>query len=277
MLAAVIAASDGPDVFALDEVPEPSGGAILIDVTLAGVSLRDLEHRRGPHAPPVLGTDVVGRRRSDGRRVAALLPDGGGYAQVVAAPAGHVVEVPDEVGDEQALAVLEQGLTAWHCLHTVGRVDPGDVVLVATAGAGGAGHLEIQLARSAGARVIASVQDGTPTLILDGIGGRLFEQLRAVLAPFGRIVTYGEPLGSVPVAPLVTASTGVLGFDLRQVLADEELYRSSAARLFHLVERGVLTFPESPVYPLSAVGRAHTDLENRVVAGKPLIDVRHPF
>ncbi|HWS37007.1 MAG TPA: zinc-binding dehydrogenase [Actinoplanes sp.] len=277
MLAAVITAAGGPDVFALDEVPEPAGGTVLIDVTLAGVSRRDLAQRRDGGPPPVLGTDVVGRRRSDGCRVAALLPAGGGYAQVAAAAAGHVVEVPDDVGDQQALAVLEQGLTAWHCLHTVGRVDSGDLVLVVTVGAGGAGHLEIQLARAAGARVIGAVHDDPPTLILDAVGGRFFTGLRAVLAPFGRIVTYGDPVGAVEVGTLVAASTGVLGFDLRQVLDDEALYRSSAARLFHLVERGVLTFPDSVVYPLSAVGRAHADLEDRVVAGKPMIDLRHPF
>ncbi|GIE30072.1 NADPH:quinone reductase [Actinoplanes italicus] len=303
MLAAVITAFGGPDVFALTEIPEPAGD--VVDVTLAGVNYADVHRRRGeyekPPLPAVLGADVVGRRRSDGRRVAALLRGGGGYAQV--APAQHVVEVPGDVSDEQALAVLEQGLTAWHSLHTLGRVTADDVVVV-TAGAGGVGHLAVQLARAAGARVIAlasspakralaaqlgahatvdsrhpdlgAALDETPTLVLDSVGGRTFEQLHAALAPFGRIVAYGgasEVANTVAVDDLMTASTGVLGFWLQRVLDDPELYRISAARLFHLAGRGVLTARIGGRHPLSAVGRAHADLESRVTSGKLVIDV----
>ena len=304
MLAAVITAFGGPDVFALAEIPAPDGE--VVDVTLAGVNHDDVHRRRGagerPPLPAVLGTDVVGRRRSDGRRVAALLPGGGGYAQV--APAQHVVEVPDGVGDEQALAGVEHGVTAWHCLHTLGRVGADDVVVV-TAGAGGVGHLAVQLARSAGARVIAiasspakralaadlgahstvdsfhpdlgAALDMAPTLVLDGVGGRTFEQLRGALAPFGRVVAYGAASGvrtTVTVDDLMTASTGVLGFGLQRVLDDTELYRSSAARLFHLAGRGVLTTLIGGRYPLAEVSRAHADLESRITTGKSVIDVR---
>jgi NADPH2:quinone reductase len=303
MLAAVIVAFGGPGVFALTEIPPPEGE--VVDVTLAGITHTDLHRRRGgqerPALPAVLGADVVGRRRSDGRRVAALLRDGGGYAQV--APAQHVVEVPGEVSDEQALAVLEQGLTAWHCLHTLGRAGADDVVVI-TAAAGGTGHLAVQLARSAGARVIALASSPaesafltelgahdtvdanhpdlgaalgeTPTLVLDSVGGRTFEQLHAALAPFGRIVAFGgagDVTGAVAVDDLVAASTGVLGFRLQRVLDDEELYRSSAARLFHLAGRGLLTARIGGLYPLSAVGRAHADLEGRTTSGKLVIDV----
>ncbi|WP_433794069.1 quinone oxidoreductase family protein [Actinoplanes sp. CA-252034] len=303
MLAAVITAFGGPDVFALTEMPDPAGD--VVDVTLAGVNHGDVHRRRGadekPPLPAVLGADVVGRLRSDGRRVAALLPAGGGYAQV--APAGHVVGVPDGVSDEQALAVLEQGLTAWHSLHTLGRVGADDVVVV-TAAAGGVGHLAVQLARAAGARVVALASSPAkrafltelgahvtvdsnhpnlgaalgeaPTLVLDGVGGRTFEQLHRALAPFGRIVAYGgaaDVPNTVAVDDLMTTSTGVLGFRLQQVLDDEELYRSSAARLFHLAGRGLLTARIGGRYPLSAVGRAHADLESRVTSGKLVIDV----
>ncbi|MEU8662004.1 quinone oxidoreductase family protein [Actinoplanes philippinensis] len=303
MLAAVITAFGGPDVFALAEIPAPAGE--VVDVTLAGVNHADVHRRRGeyekPTLPAVLGADVVGRLRS-GRRVAALLRAGGGYAQV--APAQHVVDVPGEVSDEQALAVLEQGLTAWHSLHTLGRVGADDVVVV-TAAAGGVGHLAVQLARAAGARVIALASSPVkrafltelgahvtvdshhpdlgaalgeaPTLVLDSVGGRTFEQLHGALAPFGRIVAYGgasDVADTVAVDDLMTASTGVLGFWLQRVLDDEELYRSSAARLFHLAGRGLLTARIGGRYPLSAVGRAHADLESRTTSGKLVIDVR---
>ncbi|KHD76571.1 quinone oxidoreductase family protein [Actinoplanes utahensis] len=309
MLAAVITAFGGPSVFGLAELDPPIAGpgAEIVDVTLAGVNYADVHHRRGEYARPplpgVLGADVVGRRRADGRRVAALLRTGGGYAQVAAAPAGHVVEIPDEVSDEQALAVLEQGLTAWHSLHTVGRVT-GDDVVVVTAAAGGVGHLAVQLARAAGARVIGCASseakraflaglgahatvdsnhpdlgaalDETPTLVLDGVGGRTFEQLHAALAPFGRTVAYGrvgDVRDTVAVDDLMTSSTGVHGFWLQRVLDDEELYRSSASRLFRLSGLGMLTARIGGRYPLSGVGQAHADLEDRITAGKLVIDV----
>ncbi|WP_229072327.1 zinc-binding dehydrogenase [Actinoplanes sp. DH11] len=305
----------GPEVFALGEMADPVPGpdSEIVDVTLAGVNHADLRRRRGGHGSPalpaVLGADVVGHRRSDGRRVAALLTAGGGYAQVAAPLRRHTVEVPDQVTDEQALAVLEQGLTAWHSLHTLGRVGDGDVVVV-TAGAGGVGHLAVQLARWAGARVVALASTPSkraatlelgahaavdsrhpdlaaavraalgeaPTLVLDGVGGRTFEQLRASLAPFGRIVAYGragdDVRDTVTVDDLMTSSTGVLGFWLHRVLDDEELYRSSAVRLLHLAGRGVLRAWIGGRYPLPSVAAAHADLESRYTAGKLVIDVR---
>lgn len=314
MLAAVITEFGGPGVFALDEVaaPAPGPGAEIVDVTLAGVNFADIHRRRGayekPPLPAVLGADVVGHRRSDGRRVAALLRAGGGYAQVAAPLRRYVVDVPDEVTDEQALAVLEQGLTAWHSLHTLGRVTSDDLVVV-TAGAGGVGHLAVQLARWAGARVVALASSpskratarevgahaavdshhpdlgaevcralgAAPTLVLDSVGGQTFTRLLGALAPFGRVVAYGGAGGvsnTVAVDDLMTASTGVLGFWLQRVLDDEQLYRSSAARLFHLAGRGVLRARIGGRYPLTAVGQAHADLEGRTTSGKLVIDVR---
>ncbi|WP_433829043.1 quinone oxidoreductase family protein [Actinoplanes sp. CA-015351] len=313
MLAATITSFGGPHVFALDEVHEPVPGpdAAIVDVTLAGVNYADVARRRGlyekPQLPAILGADVVGHLRSDGRRVAALLRSGGGYAQVAAPLRRYAVDVPPGVTDEQALAVLEQGLTAWHSLQTLGRVS-GDDLVVVTAGAGGVGHLAVQLARWAGARVVALASSpakrayavelgahaavdsnhpdlGTavrqalgeaPTLVLDGVGGRTFEQLRTALAPFGRVVTYGEGGSGAVVAvdDLMTASTGVLGFRLQRVLDDEELYRSGAARLFHLAGRGLLRARIGGRYPLTAVSRAHADLESRTTTGKLVIDVR---
>ncbi|BBH66771.1 NADPH:quinone reductase [Actinoplanes sp. OR16] len=314
MLASVITGFGGTELFAVAEIPEPvpGPGADVVDVTLAGVNYADVHRRRGEHEKPplpaVLGADVVGRRRSDGRRVAALLRSGGGYAQVAAPLRRYTVDIPDSVPDEQALAVLEQGLTAWHSLHTLGRID-GDDLVVVTAGAGGVGHLAVQLARWAGARVAALASSpakreaaialgahvavdsqhpdlGTavsralgapPTLVLDSVGGKTFEQLQAALAPFGRIVAYGvagDVANTVAVDDLMTTSTGVHGFWLQRVLDDEELYRSSAARLFHLAGRGVLRARIGGRYPLAGVGQAHADLESRATAGKLLIDVR---
>ncbi|WP_433304760.1 quinone oxidoreductase family protein [Actinoplanes sp. CA-030573] len=311
--ATVITSFGPPDVLVSAEVEEPTAppGHELVDVTLAGVNYADIYRRRGeyevPALPAVLGADIVGLRRRDGRRVAALLRSGGGYAQTAAAPSNHIVEVPDNVTDEQALAVLEQGLTAWHSLHSLGRIVSEDVVVI-TAAAGGVGHLAVQLARDAGAQVIAlastadkrafarkigadAVADsaipdlsnavrqalGTePTLILDSVGGSSFEQLHAALAPFGRIVAYGgasDISNTVSVDDLMEASTGVLGFWLQRVLDDPRRYRDTASRLFELVADGRLRPHVGRHYPLADAAAAHADLECRRSIGKLLLDV----
>jgi NADPH2:quinone reductase len=349
MLAAMLTDPGGPRLFAVAEIPEPvpGPGAEIIDVTLAGVGHADLHVRRGGRPggriPAVLGADVVGRHRTDGRRMAALLPSGGGYAWVAAPLRRYAVEVPDSVTDEQALAVLTPGLTAWHSLHTLGRID-GDDQVVVTAGAGETGLLAVQLARWAGARVLAIAPSpesraaamslgahltvdaahpdpgaaahaafgAAPTLVLHETGGPAFAGLREALAPFGRIVVHrgpgcggtsagnrgnggvsagdggggtsaanaenggvgGDPGDTIAVDDLMAASTGVLGFDPLRVLADEELYRSSAARLFHLAGRGVLRALVGGRYPLGSVGQAHADLEAGITLGRLLIEVR---
>jgi len=162
MRALVLREFGGVEGLRLAEVPQPVAGEgeSLIDVTLAGLNFADLEIRAGLYAPPplpaVLGVDVVGRRRSDGRRVVALLRDGGGYAQVAVARDACTVEVPDDIDDAQAVSLLEQGCTAYCALLTAGRLRPGEQVAVSAA-AGGVGHLAVQIALALGARTVAGV------------------------------------------------------------------------------------------------------------------------
>src|SRR6266540_2366325 len=150
-----------PEVFGPTDLPEPvpAEGEVLIDVARAGVNFADthqaedtyLARRRLPFVP---GLEAVGAT-PDGQRVAALL-SGGGYAEKVTVARSLAFPVPGAVGDGAALAVVLQGLTAWHLLRTSARLQAGESVVVHAA-AGGVGTLAVQLARRFGAgRVIAT-------------------------------------------------------------------------------------------------------------------------
>src|SRR4051812_17085996 len=113
----------GPEVLELVELPDPvpADGFDLVDVAAAGVNYADTHQTENSYLsetslPTVPGSEVVGRT-ADGRRVASLVGSGG-YAENALAPQGLTFDVPDGVGDGQALALLVQGLTAWHLLRT---------------------------------------------------------------------------------------------------------------------------------------------------------------
>ncbi|MGW6915335.1 quinone oxidoreductase family protein [Kitasatospora sp. NPDC054939] len=303
----------GPEEFALAELPEPvpGPGRCLLDVTLAGINYADLHCRRGEYLalplPAVLGADVVGRRRRDGRRVVALLRGGGGYAQVACVEEAFAVEVPDGLADAQALALLEQGATAHGALVALGRLRAGESVAV-TAAAGGVGHLAVQLARAAGAgRVVGLASTpakrafvrslgadqaldpadprlaerlaaaGGVDLFLDSLGGSWLRTGLAALAPFGRVVSVGaRGAAEVPFTAdeLADGSVGVLGFWLQHVLADRALFTGIADTLFRLALEGRLTARIDRTVPLSGLAGAHRALAGRETAGKVLVDVR---
>jgi NADPH2:quinone reductase len=150
----------GPEVLKLAEVPdpEPAEGEVLVDVARAGINFADTHERRNEYlakaqVPLIPGREVSGST-ADGRRVAALVPSGG-YAERIAVAEAALVPVPEEVGDEDAAAILLGGLTAWSLLNHSARLAAGESVVVEAAG-GGTGTLAVQLARRLGAgRVIA--------------------------------------------------------------------------------------------------------------------------
>ncbi len=157
----------GPEVLALvDDAERPVAGPddVLVRVTLAGVNFADTHQSGNQYVarfelPFTPGAEVAGVVEADahgfraGERVVAMTAAGGGYAEWAAVPAARCVRVPDGVSDAAALALLLQGLTAWHVLVTCGRLTAGESVVV-TSGAGGVGSLLVQLARSLGAGTI---------------------------------------------------------------------------------------------------------------------------
>ena len=132
----------GPEVLELVElpVPEPGDGEVLIRVARAGLNFADTHQRQDQYVaaqqlPMIPGAEVAGVREDTGERVVALTGDGG-YAEYATAPAALTFAIPDGVGDETALALVLQGLTAWHLYRTSGRVAPGETVVCAITGHG---------------------------------------------------------------------------------------------------------------------------------------------
>lgn len=307
----------GPEVLELVEVavPEPGAGEVLVEVARAGVNFADTHQRRNEYLAPaelplIPGSEVAGRRCDTGERVVALTGGRGGYAEFAVAPLEHVFTLPDEVEDGTALALLLQGLTAWHLLRTSGRVAAGESVVVHAA-AGGTGSLATQLARPFGAgRVIATAStpekrdlalqlgadeavDSAPEglterllaanggrpvdLVLDAVGGAVFDASLEALAPFGRLVTYGVSGGTTN-APntrhLMRSSRAVVGFWFRHCLDRPDLIEAPLADLFARAMRGELRELIGATYPLAEAARAQTDLAQRRTTGKLLLEVR---
>jgi NADPH2:quinone reductase len=308
----------GPEVMRLVDipVPEPGDGEVLIEVSRAGVNFADTHQRENNYIaryelPLVPGGEVVGVLRSgpdEGRRVVAMTGTGG-YAEYATARAGTTFPLPDGVDDGQALALLIQGLTAWHLYRTCARMHRGESVVVHSA-AGGVGSLAVQLSKPLGGagRVIATatseekralamklgadaavdpgVEDLTSALIaanggepvdvvFETSGGRIFDQSFDALAPFGRIVQYGlstREKSQVSNARLLRTSRGVVGFWLMHCIGKPGMLREPLADLFERAARGEVVARVGDPYPLSAVARAHEDLMSRRTSGKLILD-----
>src|SRR3954452_18237712 len=145
---------------------------VVLDVARAGVNFADTHAVRNDYLaeqtlPLIPGAEVSGTT-TDGRRVAALIANGG-YAQKVAVPEAWLVPLPDEVSDEQAAGLLLQGLTAHAVLHHCAHIEEGETVVVEAA-AGGTGSLAVQLAKRAGAKVIALASSEEKRKFAEGLG-----------------------------------------------------------------------------------------------------------
>lgn len=305
----------GPEVLTEAEVPDPVAGAgeTLVEVAAAGVNFGDIkqiagEHTEGPYAPKgplphVPGLEVVGRT-ADGRRVLGYLLQGG-YAEKAVVADRDLVVVPEGVSAGEALALLVQGLTAWHLLRSVARMSAGESVVVHAA-AGGTGSLAVQLAREFGAgRVIATASSddkrafalelgadaaidgaaegyqervlaanhGRPVdIILDAVGGPVLDSSLDALGYLGRLVTYGASSrqAASPIAPsrLAVDSLTVAGFWLVPLLARDGAGGAALEELLALTARGRLRPLVGAEYDLSRAPDAHEDLLARRTKGK---------
>jgi NADPH2:quinone reductase len=304
----------GPEALRLADVPtpEPGDGEVLIRVARAGINYADTHQRRNQYLakaelPLIPGAEVAGVREDTGERVVAMCGTGG-YAEYAIAPEALTVPIPDGVDDGTALAILLQGLTAWHLYRTSARVRDGESVVVHAA-AGGVGSLAVQLGRSMGAgRVIATASseekralalelgadaavDGAPEGLADRLvaanldrrvdvvfemaGGEVFEQSLHALAPFGRVVAYGNASGeanAVQTGRLMRRSAAVVGFWLMHLVGRPEMVAEPLADLFARAARGELRAIVGGTYPLAEATRAHTDMEARRTTGKLLLD-----
>jgi NADPH2:quinone reductase len=304
----------GPEVLRLVELPRPHPGSdeALIKVTRAGLNFADTHTRTNSYVqratlPLIPGREVAGVREDTGERVVALLRSGG-YAEYATAPEELVFGIPDELDDGTALALIIQGLTAWHLYRTSGRVAEGESVVVHAA-AGGVGSLAVQLGHPLGAgRVIATASsaqkrelalelgadvaidpaaDGLTERLIEAnegrlldvvfemAGGEVFDASYEALAPFGRIVVCGIATGkpnSVASGSLLRHSRAVVGFYVFHTLRRPEMFTDALSELFSRAARGELKAIVGHTYPLEQAAQAHIDLSERRTTGKLLLD-----
>jgi len=304
----------GPEVLRETELPQPvpGDGEVLIEVRAAGLNFADTHQRTDSYVakaelPFVPGSEVAGSRTDTGERVVALTGRGG-YAQYAIAPAAQTWPIPDGVDDGSALALLLQGLTAWHMYTTCAHVQPGESVVVHAA-AGGVGSLAVQLGKHFEAGVIATASsehkreialqlgagattDASPEgltnrliecndgrevdVVFEMAGGESFEQSLRALAPFGRVIVCGIATGEknmVSTGHLLRHSRSVLGFWLYHCLSrPAEMVDRPLAQLFELAARGELEPLVGGTYPLAEAARAQTELAGRRTTGKLLLD-----
>ncbi|UED87755.1 quinone oxidoreductase family protein [Streptomyces profundus] len=307
MRAVVMEKFGGPEVLRLAEVPdlEPRVAHEVLRVTRAGVNWADVHTRTDSYLAPmtlpcVPGNEVVGRA-PDGRRLLALTR-GGGYAEQAHAHRRVSWEIPDDISDDQALPLALQGQAAWHLLFTVARLQPGESVLIPAA-AGGVGSMAVQLARAAGARVVAlasteekrqlaldlgaeaavdstaddlaervvEVAGGPVRVALEMTGGRVLRQTLGALAPRGRVAVYGYvggQLADLPTRLLMEKSITVSGFWLPHLYGDRAALSAGVEALFHAVRTGALRPVTGGLYPLAEAAAAHSALATRTHLGK---------
>jgi NADPH2:quinone reductase len=310
----------GPEVLRLAEVPvpEPGDGQVLIKVSRVGVNFADTHARENSYLaryelPLVPGAEAAGtveRGGGDlrrGQRVVALLANGG-YAEYALASTATTFPIPDGVDDGAALALVLQGLTAWHLYRTAAQLRAGESVVVHAA-AGGVGTLAVQLGEPLGAgRVIATasseekralalelgadaaVDVGEEDLaealreanggkrvdvVFEMAGGPVFDASLDALAPFGRLVTYGiasRERNEVSSGRLLRKSQAVVGFWLAHCFQRPEMVGPPLRELFERAARGELRPIMGETYPMSEARRAHEDLQARRTQGKLLLD-----
>jgi NADPH:quinone reductase-like Zn-dependent oxidoreductase len=221
----------GPEVLQVRERPDPAlvPGQVRIEVAAAGINFADVMARMGiypdaPKPPCVIGYEVAGTVLEVGEAVEGVSPGErvlagtmfGGYASQVAVPAQDVVALPEEMTFEQGAAIPVNYATAWAGLVGYGNVQPGERVLVHSAG-GGVGIAATQIAKRRGAEVYGTAspakhariaelgvdhpldytrdgwERGLPRfdVIMDAIGGHSLRRSYGMVRAGGRVVAFG--------------------------------------------------------------------------------------
>jgi NADPH2:quinone reductase len=313
--AVVIREFGPPEVLEPAEVEEVRAGPddVVIDVGFANITFVETQVRAGrpphpsmlPALPAILGNGVGGTVSDSGtgagRRVVASLNGTGGYAERVVVAASRLIDVPAELALRDAVALLADGRTA---LAMAGRADlrAGETVLIEAAG-GGVGTLLVQLARNAGARVVAlaghprklalardlgadltvdyrsdgwerQVRDATGQVdvVFDGVGGDIGLAAFGLLGAGGRFCPFGMASGSfTPVTPeqaaawRVTVRNGGGGSpEELAALTRTALAEAAAGRLRPVIGQE---------FELAAAAAAHAAIEARETIGKTLLTV----
>src|SRR5215203_2462136 len=277
-------------------------GELVIDVDYAGVNYADHLLIRGEYQvalplPCVPGSEFVGRvleagpgtSLSVGTRVMGLcLPPHGTFAEQCVALEAQCEPIPEDLPGPEATCLIGNYVTAHLALHRRAGVVPQDVVLV-TGAAGGVGTAAIQIAKAAGARVIAAdlgaervlsclaagadhavdvtdrhsltqlVTEVTESrgvdVVVDLVGGDLFEVVRRLVSFEGRLVIVGFTGGSIPqirVNQLLLRSFAVLGVNALTVLEKyPDIHRAARGAVVELLASRAVAPPLAGVFPMA--------------------------
>lgn len=304
------------------EVPRPDKEEVLIKVEAAGVNYSDILRRKNTYFMPtplpyVLGAEVVGvieevgsgnemSNLQMGQRVLAILPSGGGYSEYVTAKFQYCVPLPEHIDSMAATAIFVQGSTAHLILNKiVGNVS--EKTILVHAGAGGVGSILIQLAKLAGARVIATsstsklekaksfgadvIVDYSAAnwstkvieanmgnkvdLILEMVGGHIYEESFKCLATMGSMIVYGSASGKkglIHSEHFVDESHNLLSFNLAHFIQYRMSdWQESLGAVIGLLAEGKLKIDTSHQFALEDAAKAHQAIERRETTGKVVL------
>jgi NADPH:quinone reductase len=307
----------GPEVLKWEavEVGKPGPGQVRLRHTAVGLNYIDTYHRTGLYPMPLpftpgleaagvveeVGPDVTDVKVGD--RVAYAAPPIGAYAEARLMQADRLVVIPSNVTDQQAAAMMLQGMTAQYLIRRTYRVEKGDTVLLHAA-AGGVGLIACQWLRHLGATVIGTVGSDAKAelakangchhtivytredfvarvneitggaklpVVFDSVGKDTFMKSLDCLKPMGLMVLFGQSSGPVPPVDLgVLAGKGSLYVTrptLNHYTAKRQDLLASAAELFDVVGSGAVKISINQTYPLSEAVQAHRDLEARKTTG----------
>lgn len=316
MRAVVVGEPGDPEVMRIEDVPdpEPGPGEVLIATVASGINRADLLQRRGFYPPPPGASDIIGLELSGhiaavGDGVAAwrvgdpcvALVAGGGYAELVAVPAGQVVAPPIGIDLVTAGGLIETAATVLSNFDHV-RLSSGEKVLI-HGGAGGVGTFAIPYAVSLGAHVAATAGSpdklalcrtigaevavdyhdewaaeiattfGKPDVILDIMGAKYLDANVRSLARRGRLVVIGlqgGTKGELNLNLLLTKGATVTATSLRFRPVEEKarILARVASEVWPLVTAGAIRVARETRFPVEEVRRAHELLTGGDNVGK---------
>jgi NADPH:quinone reductase len=304
--------------------PVPGPGELLVDIEFAGLSFADLLLIRGEYQvalplPCVPGSELVGRVRAvgpnttiePGSRIMGLgRPPDGSYAEVAVAIENQCEEIPADLPGPGAVCLIGNYVTAYLALHRRAGVQPGEIVVV-HGGAGGVGSAAIQVAKAAGATVVAAdlgderaetcrtagadiavdsteisrLSDAVRDLsngrgadvVIDTVGGDLFEAARRFIASEGRIVIVGFTSGVIPhlkVNQVLLRNFAVMGVNSLTVLQEyPSTHHDARAAVIDLLARKAVDPPVAALYQLDELLDATTALSEQKIHGKAVLHV----
>ncbi|MCW2245076.1 NADPH2:quinone reductase [Azospirillum fermentarium] len=310
----------GPEALRWEEVTvgDPGPGEVRLRHTAVGLNYIDTYHRSGaytlPQLPCIIGVEAAGVVEAVGEGVSLKPGDRvayagpmGAYAEARIAPADRMIPLPSWIGDEQAAAMMLQGMTAQFLLRSTYVVKPGDTILVQAA-AGGVGLLLCQWAKHLGATVIGTVSTeekaelarahgcdhpilytrtdfvaevkrltggaGVP-VVYDGVGRTTFLPGFDCLQPRGLMVLFGAASGAPdPLDLQVLAAKGSLYVTrptLFTYIAKRDDMMASAAELFEVVHSGGVTITVGQRFALKDAAEAHRVLQARGTTGSTVL------